>query len=78
MHGTIIENAHDVPPLAKTAPQVRNQHLSYGRFVTDQLHQLIDAILFQQVFCPLLLECQPGIEESQARAFTSPNFGFPR
>lgn len=77
MHRTIIENAHDVSTLAKAAAKVGDQHLPDGRFVTDQLHQLIDTILFQQVFCALLLECQPGIEECQARAFSSPYFGFP-
>ena len=47
MHGAVIENAHDMPTLAKAATQMGDQHLPYGRFVTDQLHQLIDAILFQ-------------------------------
>ena len=55
-----------MPTLTKAAAEVGNQHLPYGRFVTDQLHQLIDAILFQQVFCALLLERQPGVEECQA------------
>ena len=47
MHRAIIENAHDMPTLAKAAAQVGDQHLPDGRFVTDKLHQLIDAILFQ-------------------------------
>ena len=67
-----------MPTLAKAATQMGDQHLPYGRFITDQLHQLIDAILFQQVFCALLLERQPGVEECQALAFTASNLGFPR
>lgn len=51
---------------AKAAAQMRNQHLSHGCFIADQLHQLINAILFQQVFRPLLLERQPGVEKGQA------------
>ncbi|MNP65696.1 hypothetical protein D3C76_1613110 [compost metagenome] len=49
--------------LAEAAAQMRDQHLAHGGFVAHQLHQLIDAVLLQQVFGALLLECQPGIKE---------------
>ena len=75
---TIVENAQDVPPLAEGTPQMRNQHLPHSRFVANQLHQLIDTILLQQVLCSLLLKRQPGVEECQTRAFTAPDFRFPR
>ena len=54
-----------------------NQHLAHGGFVAHQLYQLIDAVLLQQVFRTLLLQRQPGIEESQPRAFAASRLRFP-
>ncbi|VED54124.1 Uncharacterised protein [Raoultella terrigena] len=54
-----------MPPLAKAPSEVGDQHLAHGGLIADQLHQLIDAILLQQIFRPLLLQRQAGVEESQ-------------
>lgn len=54
-----------------------NQHLPDSAFIADQLYQLIDSILFQQVFRPLLLQRQSGIQERQTRTLSASNLGFP-
>lgn len=69
---TIVEHAQDVPPSAEAAAQMRNQHLPHSRFVANQLHQLIDTILLQQVFRPLLLKRQPGIENVRRERLPRP------
>jgi hypothetical protein len=47
---------------------MRDQHLADGGFIAHQLHQLIDAILLQQIFRALLLQGEAGIEKSAANA----------
>ena len=63
--------------LAETAAQMGDQHLAYGGFVADDLHQLIDPILLKQVFGTLLLKREAGVEKSQLRPFAASRFGFP-
>ena len=45
--------------------------------VAHQLDQLIDTVLLEQVFCTLLLQCQPGVEKGQPRAFPASRLRFP-
>ncbi len=59
----VVEHPQDVFTLAEAAPQLRQQHLAHHVFVAHQLHQLIDAILFQQLLGPLLLQRQAGVVE---------------
>ena len=77
MHWAIVEYPQNVPTLTEAAPQMRDQHLAYRRFIADQLHQLIDAILLQQILRALLLKRQPGIEESESGTLAAPGFRFP-
>jgi hypothetical protein len=60
-----------MPPLAKAAAEMRDQHLADGGFIADQLHQLIDAILLQQIFGTLLLQGEAGIEKGQPRTLAA-------
>ena len=66
-----------MPPLAEAAPEMRDQHLTDGGFIADQLHQLIDAILFKQIFGTLLLQGEAGIEKGQPRAFSAASLRLP-
>ncbi len=64
-------------PLAETAAKMRDQHLPDRVFIAHQLHQLVDAIVLQQLFRPLLLQCQSGVMEAEPGAFTPPGFRLP-
>jgi hypothetical protein len=54
-----------------------DQHLADGGLVAHQLHQLIDAVLLQQIFRTLLLQRQPGIEKGQPRTLAASRLRFP-
>ncbi|MNH34926.1 hypothetical protein D3C79_955640 [compost metagenome] len=73
----IVEYAQDVFTLPKAAPKLGQQHLPHHVFIADQLHQLIDAILLQQLFCSLLLQRQAGVVEGEARTLAAPRFRLP-
>ncbi|CNU14894.1 Uncharacterised protein [Salmonella enterica subsp. enterica serovar Bovismorbificans] len=77
MHRTIVKNPQNMPPLTEAASQMGNQHLPDSAFIADQLYQLIDSILFQQVFRPLLLQRQSGIQERQTRTLSASDLGLP-
>ncbi len=63
--------------LAEAAAQMGDQHLAYRSLITYQLHQLIDTILLQQIFCPLLLQCEASVEKGESGTLAAPGFGFP-
>ena len=54
-----------------------NQHLPDGGFIANQLHQLIDSVLIQQIFRPLLLQGETGIEKREAGALAAPGLRLP-
>jgi len=64
--------------LTEAAPELGQQHLTHQGFVADQLYQLINAVLFQQLFSALLLECQPGIQKFQRGSFAASGLCIPR
>jgi hypothetical protein len=49
-----------------------NQHLPDGGFIANQLHQLIDSVLIQQIFRPLLLQGETGIEKERRERLPRP------
>ena len=50
-------------PLAEAAPQLRQQHLAHHVLSPTSCNQLIDAVPFQQLLGPLLLQRQAGVVE---------------
>ena len=57
--------------LAEAAAKMRDQHLADGGLIADQLHQLIDAILLEEIFGTLLLQGEAGIEKGQPRTLAA-------
>ncbi|MDU1427452.1 MAG: hypothetical protein E6921_21800 [Klebsiella michiganensis] len=54
-----------------------NQHLPDGGFIAHQLYQLIDSVLLQQIFRPLLLQRETGIEKSEPGTLAASGLRLP-
>jgi hypothetical protein len=52
-----------MPPLAEAAPEMGDKHLSHRSFIANNLHQLINTILFEKILSPLLLERKAGVQK---------------
>ena len=61
----VVKHAQNMFALSETAAEMRADHLTYFRLVAHQLHQLIDAILLQQIFSALLLKRESGVAKGE-------------